>query len=128
MRFRSPKSVLRAIDKFKIAEVVVQDVAVMIRVLKAESRSGTPTIDISRPYPNPTHNPSTDPIPRSSSGAQRPTAMEANHGANLETIGYPGDSFGRSVERPYPSNGRGPGSDAGSGRSGRSRASSRSRR
>jgi len=37
VRFKSPKSVQRAMDKFRSEEIVVQDVAVMVKVLKSET-------------------------------------------------------------------------------------------
>jgi len=37
VRFKSPKSVQRAMDKFRTEEIVVQDVAVMVKVLKSET-------------------------------------------------------------------------------------------
>jgi hypothetical protein len=39
VRYRSPKSVQRAMDRFRTGEIVVQDVAIMIRVLKPEISS-----------------------------------------------------------------------------------------
>lgn len=36
VRYRSPKSVQNAMDRFRYGEIVVQDVGVMIRILKAE--------------------------------------------------------------------------------------------
>jgi hypothetical protein len=39
VRYRSPKSVQRAMDRFRTGEIVVQDVAIMIRVLKPDAMS-----------------------------------------------------------------------------------------
>mmetsp|Transcript_13886 Transcript_13886/g.40599 ORF Transcript_13886/g.40599 Transcript_13886/m.40599 type:complete len:1190 (-) Transcript_13886:39-3608(-) len=121
VRYRSPKSVLRAIDRFKTAEIVVQDVAVMIRVLKSEGGSISKEVQ----YSGSNRQSAKVEVGRSSAAASRGTGMEAHHGANLETIGYPGNSFGGpsgavAASRGYPR----PGSDTGSARSGRSRTSS----
>jgi hypothetical protein len=37
VRYRSPKSVENAMEKFRYGEIVVQDVGVMVRVLKADN-------------------------------------------------------------------------------------------
>lgn len=116
VRFVSPKSVLRALGKFRKEEIVVQDVAVMIRVLKSDDMI-MPTRDTpSQPIPAGT------PMTARSMGSG---AMESNHGPDLDTIGYPGSSLGTGGNR-YPIVSRGPGSDTRSDTSGRSRSSNRS--
>ena len=116
VRFVSPKSVLRALDKFRKEEIVVQDVAVMIRVLKSDDMLMPPRDTPSQPTPGAT------PIIARSMGSG---VMEAHHGPDLDTIGYPGSSLGAGGSR-YPIPSRGPGSDTRSDTSGRSRSSNRS--
>ncbi|GFH44900.1 hypothetical protein CTEN210_01374 [Chaetoceros tenuissimus] len=48
VRFRSPKSVQRARDKHRYGEIIVQDVAVSIRLLQAD----TMEVDLTRQYSN----------------------------------------------------------------------------
>lgn len=54
VRYRSPKSVQRAMNRFRTGEIVVQDVAIMIKVLKPESlnSSGLSEIDLTRQQSN----------------------------------------------------------------------------
>lgn len=134
VRYRSPKSVLRAIDRFKVSEIVVQDVAVMIRVLKSESGSIAQEAQQYNSSSNRQAIQQADVASRSAGAAASRggggTGMEAHHGPNLETIGYPGDSFGGPAGGGGAGGGRAyarAGSDAGSARSGRSRTSNRSR-
>lgn len=124
VRFVSPKSVLRALDKFRKEEIVVQDVAVMIRVLKSD--------DMLMPMRDTPSGPN-QPIPPGSAtrltpASSRVSAMEAHHGPDLDTIGYPGSSIGgpTGAAPRYPVHPRGPGSDTRSDTSGRSRSSNRS--
>jgi len=49
VRYRSPKSVQNAMDRFRYGEIVVQDVGVMIRVLKVDSMG---EVDFTRQYSN----------------------------------------------------------------------------
>mmetsp|Transcript_30148 Transcript_30148/g.66295 ORF Transcript_30148/g.66295 Transcript_30148/m.66295 type:complete len:1079 (+) Transcript_30148:95-3331(+) len=128
VRFVSPKSVLRALDKFRKEEIVVQDVAVMIRVLKSDDMlmpmRDTPS---SQNQPVPPGS-----APRATPAGSRTSAMEAHHGADLDTIGYPGSSIGGATPTAprYPVHSRGPGSDTRSDTrsdtSGRSRSSNKS--
>jgi len=48
VRYRSPKSVQNAMNRFRYGEIVVQDVGVMIRVLKVDSGE----VDFTRQYSN----------------------------------------------------------------------------
>ena len=126
VRFVSPKSVNRAMDRFRTGEIVVQDVGVMIRVLKSDDMPDEGLIH-SRSIAKGNlvlqqqQQQQQQQVPRASSVSSRVSAMEAHHGADLDTIGYPGgEPFLGSVLR-------GPTSDAGrSGNSGRSRSSNRS--
>ena len=112
VRFLSPKSVLRALDKFRKEEIVVQDVAVMIRVLKSDDMlmpmRDTPAQPVSAGTP----------VTARSMGSGAIHVVEAQHGSDLDTIGYQ-SSLGAGGSR-YPVTSRGPGSDTRSDTSGRS--------
>lgn len=113
VRFLSPKSVLRALDKFRKEEIVVQDVAVMIRVLKSDDMlmpmRDTPAQPVSA---------GTSVTARSMGSGAIHVVEAAQHGSDLDTIGY-NSSLGAGGGR-YPVTSRGPGSDTRSDTSGRS--------
>mmetsp|Transcript_24078 Transcript_24078/g.32013 ORF Transcript_24078/g.32013 Transcript_24078/m.32013 type:complete len:1012 (+) Transcript_24078:2-3037(+) len=141
VRFKSSKSVQRAIARFRTEEIVVEDVAVMIKVLKSdspvESRDLPSVVDLSRHHPGDSRRDGMRPLPPPP--LPRMAIEDSHQVVNLSTIGYSGDSVGRGSEsvrgsdkgsdrgrRRYPDPPRPPSSDAGSAASARSRASSRS--
>jgi len=143
VRFKSSKSVQRAMARFRTEEIVVQDVAVMIKVLKSDSpvepRDFPSVVDLNRHHsgePRRDRGGPSQPPP----APQRLAMEDSHHVVNLSTIGYSGDSGGRGSEsgrgserssdrggrRRYPDPPRPPASDAGSATSARSRSSNRS--
>lgn len=96
VRYKSTKSVQRAMERFRIGEIVVQDVAVVIKVLKSDARLATINV-----YP-PRLPPALPPTrPKSRDYDLRP----------------PGDSSGQLDRTRSHNIRRGPGSDTGSARS-----------
>jgi len=131
VRYKSPKAVQRALERYRTNNIDVQDVSVNVRVLSAQS---TPTVEVVRQVIS-------DPQAQGIRSAQVPAGgranprergrgvMETNQLPALETIDYPSDSLGRQGEIVRRQRDRrGPGSESGrSDRSGdRSRSSAKS--
>jgi len=96
VRYKSPKSVQKALAKFKKEEIVVQDVAVMVRILSSRSTEGNAVRS----------NPPTPPLRPPASGQHPPLrhsgggggAMAA-HNSSLDTLGFTEGSLGASNNR-----------------------------
>jgi len=129
VRYKSPKSVIKALQKFRNEEIVVQDVAVMVRVLSSSSTAQNQNgHNGAHGRHQPLHNlPSRPPTKENWSG------KAVHHGNNLDSLGYVDDSLGGSKinsgqilrGHSHQRESRGPGSD--SGASIESRNSRRSR-
>ena len=91
MRYKSPKSVVRALDKFRTEEIIVQDVAVVIKMLEFEpdTRSDeTKSVQDSPRRPNERKGPSM--------GISKNDGKSSNQ-MKMDIIGYPRGSLGRHL-------------------------------
>lgn len=135
VRFTSPKWVQRAMDRFRTGEIVVQDVAVMCKVLKSQAQAQPAARSHQREMTLPSEAKTSQQYPPPGGRGAAPPAVGPRQTSadSLGVIGYlPGDPLtrqeSRSRQRGYSNQPRPPGSDAGSHTSGRSRSSNGHRR
>jgi hypothetical protein len=136
VRFNSPKSVNRAIERFRTGEIVVQDVAVMIKVLRSDAKKHLQGISNSanmvgpaQASPMPSGFPAEVEMNRQNSGENRrggggaPPPRRISSRENLQAMAAAERRSSVNANRPRGQP-RAPGSDTGSQESRRSRASS----
>ena len=92
VRYQSPKSVVRALDKYHTEEIIVQDVAVVIRLLAFEpdNRSEEPIMD-----QWPTHTSPRRLGDRRSTPGQNLIDDDGSNHMSMDIIGYPHGTLGR---------------------------------